>query len=274
MPSKKLICGKCNERSPVSSTRCVHCGERLLPNSKIITWDRKQLDLAQRFDLSEDAKHFKKTLRISNGTNALMIVGAECKGVLLSGEYDEFGNTLRKCGVLDNEKTVSIIFVDVAEISISYKMNIGDLQTLDGYHVGVAGNLTAIINEPEDFYQNYFKNRYSMRVSDIERDLHEPLLYTIKNVVSNCLYSNLHGNAEINAKLEAAIISHANYVLDSKGIAVLEMNWIRFEADSPAIGQFFSDRKCQNCGKLIPLGLKHCPYCDDADIIQALDDGY
>ena len=229
MFGKKIVCGKCNSVNPPDAVRCVHCGEKLLSIRKNIVWNNCESDISQRFDLSESANHFDKTLIVANGTQVIMVVGGECKGVLPAGTYDKFGTTLKRCGVVNQEKIISIIFIDAAELTITFSILDNEIQTRDGQNIGADGKLSIRINEPEDFYQNYFKNKSSLRITDLNRDFQEPISYALRNFVSNYSLSQLHGDNGVNSRLEKEIISHLNYVFDSKGIEAMELNWIKFK---------------------------------------------
>lgn len=279
MPSKKVICGTCNRDSPTSYINCAYCGKKLLPNTKAISWVRGEQDLAQRFDLSESAKHFKKPLEIDDGTNALMIVGSECKGVLPPGSYKEFGNTLRKCGVLRDDETVSVIFIDVAEIAVPYKLTFDKVRTQDGDLVSVKGKLIARVTDPIDFYQNYIRDRYSMLISELEDDWNETIANIIRVMTSKHSYSELQGDGEVDKNLKLVIISHMREVAKSIGIRISRIDWISFESetfaeDEDGLLDDIDTLECSSCGRAVPADMIYCPFCGNSDFKQTFDDEF
>ena len=279
MPSKKVICGTCNRDSPASYINCAYCGKKLLPNAKAISWVRGEQDLAQRFDLSESAKHFKKPLEIDDGTNALMIVGSECKGVLPPGSYKEFGNTLRKCGVLRDDETVSVIFIDVAEIAVPYKLTFDKVWTRDGDSISVKGKLIAKVTDPVEFYQNYIRDRYSMLISELENNWNETIANIIRVMTSKHSYSELQGDLEVDNKLKSVIISHMREVAKSIGIRISRIDWMSIETDTFADDEDellddIGTLECSNCGCTVPADLIYCPVCGNSNLKQTFDDEF
>ncbi len=169
--SAKVVCGNCQNTVPAAAKFCPKCGaplgSQVHPTLSGNRWVRRDGDFATRVEVQNIPGFIKQELIVEPGTNALLIINGETRGVCPPGKYtlDTLGDKIGRIISLDWAHSITALLTDVTPVELQYdETRLNDLFTKDGFRVNVSARLITEIENPVFFMTTLMKERRNYRL--------------------------------------------------------------------------------------------------------------
>ncbi len=227
-----VVCGKCKNTVSAAGKYCPRCGEPLaaqaMPTLMDNQWSRRESDFATRVDVNNIDGFIKQELTVEPGTNALVVINGESRGMFPPGRYtlDTLGAKIGRVLSLDWVRSVTAILTDVSNVELTF--NMGGLFTRDPIRVGLTARMIVELDNPALFITTLMKGRNNYTLGDVSQYLSPEVSVLSEEWIGKQTLDGLANNLRLKDEYALYLEEGLARTFKSNGLAFKEVRAIRF----------------------------------------------
>jgi len=239
------FCNKCGSPAPKGWSRCPHCNKtvgndsqycwncnaQLHPESRVDiaggVWDKEAGVFAQRFELGDISKMFKKGLQVQAGSMALLLDGGKYKGNLKAGQHkpDSLARAINHFGTPPPR---SAVLVDAGDVILPVRVE--DLRSSEGMALEFYGEIVLRFNpkHAQDFIENRLKDALRVSYEDLSGLLQGDIRHAVDALCTTSTIDDLIRDPERRLRLQDEMVSSLKVTLTRSGIELIHVSSAEF----------------------------------------------
>ena len=225
-------CGNCQSVVSASAKFCPKCGANLAATARPVLrdhhWARGGNDFATRVDVGDVKGFLKQELIVEPGTQALLIINGESRGVFPPGKYtvDTIGDKLARFIALEQVRTVTAVLVSASPIDLNFQSE--KLFTSDPLTVGIYARVVAEVENPAVFSLTLMKGRNNLTVNDLANYLKSDVAILSEEWVKSQTVDGLASETRLKDEYALHLEEGLQRRFKSGGLAFKDVQAIRF----------------------------------------------